>query len=100
MVGLGFALHCIEGRQAGREEDEASETLERKPRELEAGQELGNRQPPSLSLSRLRHHCCSLRAASHYHMAVQVQSRVHQEPKASVLSAYKICDLAYKILKV
>ena len=27
-------------------------------------------------------------------------NRVHQEPKASVLSAYKICDLAYKILKV
>jgi len=25
---------------------------------------------------------------------------VRQEPKASVLSAYKICDLAYKILKV
>ena len=76
----GLDLHCIAlkagrqaGRKGGREEDEASETLERKPRELEAGQELGNRQPPSLSLSRLRHHCCSLRAASHYHMAVQVQ---------------------------
>ena len=27
-------------------------------------------------------------------------TRVRQEPKASVLSAYKICDLAYKILKV
>jgi hypothetical protein len=25
---------------------------------------------------------------------------VREEPKASVLSAYKICDLAYKILKV
>jgi hypothetical protein len=27
-------------------------------------------------------------------------SNVRQEPKASVLSAYKICDLAYKVLKV
>jgi hypothetical protein len=27
-------------------------------------------------------------------------SRVRQEPKASGLAAYKICDLAYKILKV
>ena len=27
-------------------------------------------------------------------------SNVHEEPKASVLSAYNICDLAYKILKV
>ena len=54
VVGLWICI--AEGRQAGREEDEASETLERKPRELEAGQELGNRQPP-LSLSRLRHHC-------------------------------------------
>jgi hypothetical protein len=26
--------------------------------------------------------------------------RVRQEPKASVLAAYKICDLAYKILKL
>jgi hypothetical protein len=25
---------------------------------------------------------------------------VREEPKASVLSTYKICDLAYKILKV
>jgi hypothetical protein len=29
-----------------------------------------------------------------------IGSRVRQEPKASVLAAYKICDLAYKILKV
>jgi len=40
----------------------------------------------------------------HIHMIEQlnmgVESRVRQEPKASVLSAYKICDLAYKILKV
>ena len=27
-------------------------------------------------------------------------TNVREEPKASVLSAYKICDLAYKILKV
>jgi hypothetical protein len=29
-----------------------------------------------------------------------VPTNVREEPKASVLSAYKICDLAYKILKV
>ena len=28
------------------------------------------------------------------------EGRGRQEPKASVLPAYKICDLAYKILKV
>ena len=27
-------------------------------------------------------------------------TRVRQEPKASVNATYKICDLAYKILKV
>jgi hypothetical protein len=29
-----------------------------------------------------------------------IENMVRQEPKASVLAAYKICDLAYKILKV
>ena len=29
-----------------------------------------------------------------------ITPRVRQEPKASVLAAYKICDLAYKNLKV
>jgi len=31
---------------------------------------------------------------------VHAWSNVREEPKASVLSTYKICDLAYKILKV
>ena len=29
-----------------------------------------------------------------------LECNVREEPKASVLSTYKICDLAYKILKV
>jgi hypothetical protein len=39
-------------------------------------------------------------AKSDPRIAAVYENNVREEPKASVLSAYKICDLAYKILKV